>query len=103
MASRGVKPASTSKFDFALIAEPGQDAAVAGGIGTGEQQAAGFGEGEFEIHLFAHQRRHWRCGRDARALGEVALRSFGRHGLNDAGLQSEAGAARTPRRRAAWR
>ena len=76
------------KFDFALIAESGEDAAVSGGIGPCEEQAAGLGKGEFEIHLFAHQGSHRRSGWGLSAFREVALRGLGGHGLNHAGLQT---------------
>src|SRR5271163_4495724 len=58
------------QLDFALIAEAGEDAAVAGRIGPGEEQASRFGEGHLKIHFFAHQRRHGRIQRNSGPRGQ---------------------------------
>ncbi len=75
------------QLDFALVPEAGEHASVASGVGTREQQASGFGEGELEVHLFAHELSHGRVERDAGAGGEVALRGFGGHGVEGALLK----------------
>ena len=48
------------QFDFALIAEAGDDAAVAGRIESGEQQAALFYEFAFEFQFLFEER--WPVG-----------------------------------------
>lgn len=80
------------QFNFVLIAEAWKNAAVAGGVGAGEQQASRFGESEFEIHFFAQQSLRGRGHGNSCARGEVALRRFRRHGVERALLQF--GAAR---------
>ena len=60
------------ELDLALVAEAGEDAAVAGGVGAGEQEAAGGDELALEGHAVAgssgaRRRRLAGCGGAGRA------------------------------------
>ena len=75
------------QFDFALIAETGQNAAVTGGIGAGEQQASRFREGGLKIHFLAQERGHLGVQRHSSTRREIALGGFRGHGIESALLQ----------------
>jgi len=48
-----IEPCFHQQLDLALIAEARKHSTVSSWIGTREQKAASFDEGDFEIHLFA--------------------------------------------------
>ena len=81
------------QLDLALVAEAGHDAAIAGRIRPGEQQAAGGDELPLQAQVVAHRPSRTRGAGVIAALVarvEIGLARLGRHRLHGAGLQRRA-------------
>jgi len=84
------EPCLDQELHLALIPEPGQNSAVAGGVRPGEQQPSRADERDLEVHLLA-EGGFRKAGRAARAAhagpeDEVALPGNRSHRVEDPGL-----------------
>ena len=73
------------EFEFAVIAEAGDGAADAGGIGPGEERAASLGKCALKFHLLLEDdgpERIFAIG-DAEPIGQVVGARFGRKKIED--------------------
>src|SRR5579862_5664232 len=65
------------QFDLALIAESGDNASIAGGIRTGQQQSSGLGECVFQFHVAFEQHGPvsfwWLHARRALSIVEISF------------------------------